>query len=74
MSLSTIWYHQFQFLINFRKFTKSEKVRFIEKVGKLTKFVIPLQDAHERGSATLARVEAELAQIKAWTHQHLYFD
>ena len=54
MSLPTIWYYQFQFLINFRKYVKSEKVIFIEKVGKLAKFVILLQDAHERGSAALA--------------------
>ena len=54
MSLPTIWYHQFQFLINFRKFVKSEKVGCIEKVGKLAKFVILLQDAHEGGSAALA--------------------
>ena len=54
MSLSTIWYHRFQFLINFSKFTKSEKVRFIKKAGKLAKFVILLPDAHEGGSATLA--------------------
>ena len=54
MSLPTIWYHWFQFLINFRKFAKSEKVRFIEKVGKLAKFVIQLQDAYEGGSAALA--------------------
>ena len=53
MSLPTIWYHWFQFLINFTKFLKSEKVRFIEKVGKLAKFVILLQDAHEGGSAAL---------------------
>ena len=53
MSLPTIWYHLFQFLTNFRKFAKSEKVRFIEKVRKLAKFVIPLQDAHEGGSAAL---------------------
>ena len=26
----------------------------MEKVGKLAKFFIPLQDAHERGGATLA--------------------
>ena len=54
MSLPTIWYYQFQFLINFRKFAKSQKVRFIEKVGKLAKFVILLQDAHKGGSAALA--------------------
>ena len=54
MSLPTIWYHWFQFLINFRKFTKSEKVRFIEKAGKLAKFVILFQDVHERGSTALA--------------------
>ena len=53
MSLPTIWYHQFQFLINFRKFAKREKVGFIKKVGKLAKFVILLQDAHEGGSAAL---------------------
>ena len=53
MSLPTIWYHRFQFLTNFRKFANSERVRFIKKVGKLAKFVIPLQDAHEGGSATL---------------------
>ena len=53
MSLPTIWYHQFQFLMNFRKFVKSEKARFIEKVGKLAKFVILLQDANEGGSAAL---------------------
>ena len=47
-------------LENFNQIQKSEKVRFIEKAGKLAKFVIPLQDAHERGSTTLARVEAEL--------------
>ena len=29
-------------------------MRFIKKVGKLAKFVIPLQDAHEGGSAALA--------------------
>ena len=33
---------------------KEEKVRFIEKVGKLAKFVILLQDAHEGGGAALA--------------------
>ena len=53
MSLSTIWYHWFQFLINFRKFAKREKVRFIKKVGKLAKFVILLQDAHKGGGVTL---------------------
>ena len=53
MSLPTIWYHQFQFLVDFRKFAKSEKVRFIEKAGKLAKFVIPLQDAHEGGGVAL---------------------
>ena len=69
MSLPTIWYHQFQFLINFAKFAKSEKVRFIKKVGKLAKFVIPLHDAHKEVQLwPLVRVEAELAQIKAWTH------
>ena len=54
MSLSTGWYHRFQFLSNFRKFAKREIVRFIEKVGKLAKFVISLQDAHNGGSAALA--------------------
>ena len=53
MSLPTIWYHQFKFLTNFRKFAKSEKVRFIKKVGKLAKFVILLQDAHKGGGAAL---------------------
>ena len=53
MSLSTIWYHRFQFLTNFRKFAKSEKVIFIKKAGKLAKFVILLQDAHEGGGAAL---------------------
>ena len=54
MSLPTIWYHRFQFLTNFRKFAKSEKVRFIKKVGKLAKFVISLQNAHKGGGAALA--------------------
>ena len=53
MSLPIIWYHWFQFLINFRKFSKSKNVRFIKKAGKLAKFVILLQDAHEGGSAAL---------------------
>ena len=52
-SPSIIWYHRFQFLTNFRKFAKSEKVRFIEKVGKLAKFIILLQDTHKEGSAAL---------------------
>ena len=53
------------------------KLRFIEKVGKLAKFVIPLQDAHEGrrcNSLSMARVEAVLARIKAWICQHLHFD
>ena len=53
MSLPTIWYHLFQCLTNFRKFARSEKVRFIKKVGKLAKFLILLQDAHEGGGAAL---------------------
>ena len=53
MFLPTIWYHQFPFLTNFRKFANSEKVRFIKKVGKLDRFVILPQNAHERGSAAL---------------------
>ena len=47
MSLPTIWYHRFQFLINFRKFVKKEKMRFVEKAGKLAKFAILSQDARE---------------------------
>ena len=54
MPLSTIWYHRFKILINFRKFAKREIVRFIKKVGKLAKFVILLQDAHEGGGVALA--------------------
>ena len=53
MSLSTIWYHHFKFLSNFIKFTKRKKVRFVKRVGKLAKFVILLQDAHEGGSAAV---------------------
>ena len=45
MTPSTIWYHRFQILINFKIFVKREKVRFIKKVGKLGKFVILSQDA-----------------------------
>ena len=76
MSLPPIWYHQFQFLTNFRKFAKSEKVRFIKKAGKLAKFVILFHNAHkgEVQLQSLARVEAELTRIKAWIHQHLHFD
>ena len=53
MALSTIWYHWFQSLINFRKFTTREKVRFNKRVGKLAKFGILLQDAHEKVCAAL---------------------
>ena len=52
-------------------------MRFIKKVGKLGKFGILPQDAHERGGVqlwSLARVENELARIKAWIHQHLDFN
>ena len=45
--------YQFQFL-NFRKFAKREIVRFMEKAGKLAKFVISLQDAQKGGGAALA--------------------
>ena len=45
MTPSTIWYHQFQILINFKIFVKREEVRFIEKAGKLGKSVILSQDA-----------------------------
>ena len=58
MSLPTIWYHHFQFLINFRKFAKREKVRFVKKVGKLAKLVISSQDVGEARpqSALLAAI------------------
>ena len=45
MTPSTIWYHRFQILINFKIFVKREKVRFIKKAGKLGKSVILSQDA-----------------------------
>ena len=45
MTPSTIWYHQFQILINFKIYDKREKVRFIKKAGKLGKSVILSQDA-----------------------------
>ena len=54
MSLSTAWYPHFKFLSNFIKIPKCDYVRFIKSVGKLAKFAIPLQDAHEGGSAALA--------------------
>ena len=59
MSLSTIWYHSFKFLSNFIKFAKREKVRFVKRAGKLAKFVILLQDAHEGGSAAVASGQSQ---------------
>ena len=53
MSLSTVWYPHFKFLSNFIKIPKHDYVRFIEAVGKLAKFAILLQDAHEGGSSAL---------------------
>ena len=35
MSLSTIWYHRFRLLGNIKISDKREKVRFVEKAGKL---------------------------------------
>ena len=60
MTLSTIWYHRFQILINYKIFAKCEKVRFIEKVGKLGKFVILSQDATPTGcTPQLGNVKSE---------------
>ena len=53
MSLSTVWYHHLKFLNNFIKIPKCDYLRFIELAGKLAKFAILLQDAHEGGSAAL---------------------
>ena len=53
MSLSTAWHPSFKFLSNFIKITKCDYVRFIKSVGKLAKFAISLQDAHEGGCAAL---------------------
>ena len=52
------------------------KVEIYQKGGKLGKFGILPQDAHREEVQlwSLARVENELARIKAWICQHLHFD
>ena len=60
MSLSTIWYHHFKVLSNYKIHQKRK--RFVKRVGKLAKFVILLQDAHEGGSAAVAS-----GQSWSWT-------
>ena len=46
MSLSTGWYHHFEFLDHFNM-SKHGYVRFIELAGKLANFVISSQDVVE---------------------------
>ena len=57
MSISTVLYHQFEFSVNFSKKNSicqiRENVRFLEKAGKLARFVTSSQDVVEARGALL---------------------